>query len=636
MLRDIKQKSSGLGAKIIMGLLIIAFVFWGVSGSILSAGSDGAATVNGEKITINKFNLAHQTAKNRLTKQFGDNVGSEYFDSVNFKRGVLNQLIDAELLKQEAAKFDYDVAPAKIKSYIESSAGLQIDGKFSKEAYANYLSQVNKSADLLQRDIKEELQSAALPQLISQSSFALKSEIEDQYKLSKQKRTFNYIEISSNDFKDKVKVTEDEIKEHYKEFSQDYMTQEQVSVNYIELSTADLLKNIEVTDEEVKTFYDAKKENLKTAEKRKAQHILLTVDGNEAEVKVAIQKIEKRIKDGEDFAAIAKEISQDPGSAKNGGDLGWVAKGDMVEAFDKKLFTMKVGEISEPVLSSFGYHIIKLSEIKSPEVPALEEIKDSLVQELKLEKAEEEFLSTADDLSTIIIDADNVLEVAAENSGLAMQNTDLFAMGRGTGIAANPNFSKAAFSDAIKVDNEISEMVDLGENHIAYIQIKEHKVPEVKPLEEVSEAIKLKLESEKARDMAREQTKALLTEITTGKKTLIDVATELGKTVQEAQDVERVGSKLPFNLVKNVFTLKFDANKVMTKFIEASVNSFALIELLSVVDGDLKTMTEDEKLNLDSQIKRTASNTEILNITAELRKNANININEKVFEDAQQ
>lgn len=636
MLRDIKQSASGLRAKIVMGLLIIAFVFWGVSGSILSAGNDSAATVNGEKITINKFNQANQAARNRLSKQFGDNVGSEYFDSINFKRGVMNQLVDAELLKQEAAKFDYDVAPAKIKEYIESSEGLQIDGKFSKEAYANFLAQVNKSADLLQRDIKEDIKSAAIPQLISQSSFALNAEVENQYKLSKQKRTFNYIEISSTDYQDKVEVTEEEIDAHYKEFSQDFMTQEQVSVNYIELSIADLLKDVEVTDEEINTYYEAKKETLKTGEKRKAKHILLTVDGNEDEVKIAIEKVAQRLKGGETFEAVAKEVSQDPGSSKNGGDLGLVAKGDMVDAFDKKLFSMEEGEVSEPVLSSFGYHIIKLSEIKSPEIPALEDIKESLESELKQDKAEEEFLSTADALSTMVIDADNVLELAAESSGLSMQSTELFAMGRGTGTAANPNFSKTAFSDAIKTDNEISEMVDLGENHIAYIQVKEHKVPDVKPLEEVSEAIKLKLKSEKATDMAKSETEALIEKIKAGEKTLADVATDLTKKVEEAKDIQRVGSKLPFNLVKNIFALKLNTENSTTELVESSANSFAIVNVLSVVDGDTKAMTEEEKTNLSTQINRTVSNTEALNMTAELRTNASIQINEKVFEDTQQ
>ncbi|HFD32999.1 MAG TPA: hypothetical protein ENJ28_09900, partial [Gammaproteobacteria bacterium] len=190
MLRDIKQKSSGLFAKIVMGILIIAFAFWGVSGSILSAGNDGAATVNGNKITIADYNQANQARRNQLKSQFGDNLGTEYFESIAFKRSVMNQLIDGELLRQEVEKFDYDVSPSKIKDYIESSPGLQVEGKFSKEAYANFLAQSNKSAELLQRDIKRDIMRSAMPVMINESSFPLNSEVESQYKLSKQKRTF--------------------------------------------------------------------------------------------------------------------------------------------------------------------------------------------------------------------------------------------------------------------------------------------------------------------------------------------------------------------------------------------------------------------------------------------------------------
>ncbi len=636
MLRDIKKQSSGLGAKIIMGLLIIAFAFWGVSGSLLSAGNDSAATINGEKISIADFNQANQAQRNRLQSQFGENIGSEYFDSENFKRGVLSQIIDAELMRQQAEKFDYDVSPQTIKDYIESSPGLQIEGKFSKEAYANYLAQINKSAELLQRDIKRDIKRTALPGMISDTAFSLETEVKNQYKLSKQKRNFDYIEVSSKDFEDKVEVTQQDISDHYSEFGQDFMTIEEVSVNYIELSTANLLENISVDDEELQTYYESKKETLKTAEKRKVQHILLPVDGNQEEVKAEINKIADRINNGEDFADVAKETSQDPGSANNGGDLGWVSKGDMVEAFDEKLFEMNEGEISEPVLSTFGYHIIKLNEIKSPEMQSLEESRETLIAVLKQEKAEQEFLTQADELYTTIIDADNVLELASETSGLPLQTTELFARGRGIGVAANDNFSSMAFSDTIKVDGEISEMIDLGENHIAYIQLAKHNAPVIKPLEEVTDAITNKLKSEKSLELAKQQVIAYIDRINAKEISLADLSTELEKTVVEAQDVERVGSKQPFNLVKNVFALKYNADDNDVTYVDSSNNSFAIVKLISVINADSSAISEDESESIASQIQRSAINNEVVNMTAELRNDASITINEKIFETIQQ
>lgn len=635
MLRDIKQKSSGLGFKIVMALIIISFVFWGVGSSLISAGNDSAATVNGEKISINDFNQANQSSRNRLSQQFGDNLGTEYFDSENFKRGVLNQLVNTTLLKQEAAKFDYDVAPNTIKNYIESSPGLQIDGKFSKEAYANYLAQANKSAELLQRDIKDDIMSSALPKLISASAFTLNSEIENQYKLNKQKRSFDYLQFSSKDYEDKVEVSEEEISSHYNEFGSDFMTTEEVSVNYIELSTADLLEDISVEEEEIQTYYDAKKDTLLTAEKRNAQHILLTVTDNEAEVKVAIDKISERINQGEDFAAVAKDVSEDPGSAKDGGNLGWISKGDMVEAFDEKLYSMNVGEISEPVLSSFGYHIIKLSEIKSPEVPALEELRETLVEELKLEKAEEAFLTKADELSTIIIDSDNVFELASEDSGLEIKTTELFSNGRGVGTAANQNFSTAAFSDLIKIDGETSDMIDLGENHIAYIHINEHKPPVIKALEEVSEEITSKLKSEKALELVNIEVTAFVDKINAGETSLADIATEFEKTIVAAQDIERIGSKEPFNLVKNVFSLKLIDESSLTTFVESANNSLAIVELKTITSADTSGLNEEESSTISTQLQRTSSNNEMTNITEILRNDASISVNEAIFEDNQ-
>lgn len=632
MLRDIKQQSSGLGAKIIMGLLIIAFVFWGVSGSILSAGNDGAASVNGEKISLVKFNQANQAQRNRITSQFGDQLGSEYFETENFKRGVMNQIIDGELLKQVAEKFDYDVSPETVKDYIQQSSGLQIDGKFSKKAYANYLAQSNKSAELLQREIKQEIKGSAVPIMVNQTAFSLNIEIENQYKLSKQSRSFNYLELSSSDYLATVEVNEEEINEHYKEFGADYMTTEQVSVNYVELSPSDLVADIEVSDDDVAEYYTSKRDNLATPEKRLTQHILLPVSGDEADVKVEIEKVAARIKAGEDFADVAKEVSKDPGSAPNGGDLGWVTKGDMVEAFDEKLFLMSEGEISEPVLSSFGYHIIKLTEIKELAIPELEEIKDSLIDEIKNERAIDKFLVVAGELDESIVDSDNVLEIAADTSGLSMKTTELFANGRGTGVAANQVFAAAAFSDSVKTDNEISEMIDLGENHIAYIHIKEHVQPVKKPIEEVSESISSKLKSEKAVEIVKQEAIKYIESINSSDQTLETIAASLGKTVVVAENIERVGSSQPFNLVKNVFKMKFDEKREIT-YVESNTNAFALVDLITVTAADVSTLSDDEKSSIATQIERTVSNNEIQNITTELRNTASITINEKVFEN---
>jgi peptidyl-prolyl cis-trans isomerase D len=631
MLRDIKQKSSGLFAKIIMGLLIIAFGFWGVSGSLLMANNDSAATVNGKKITINDFNIAVQNSKSRLRGQFGDNLGSEYFESENFKRGVLNQIIDAELLRQEAEKFSYDVSPSRVKEYIQSIPGFQIDGKFSPEAYANYLAQVNKSAELLERDIKDDIKGSALRNMVGKSAISLDSEINTQYKFSKQKRDFDYLELSSKDYEKDIEVTEEEINSHYKEFSADYMTPELISVNYVELSVSDLLPGIELTEEEIKDSYEERKDTLMTAEKRKAQHILLPVANNAEEVKVEIEEVAKRIANGENFSEVAKEVSKDPGSAPSGGDLGWVSPGDMVEAFDAKLFSMNSGEVSEPVLSKFGYHIIKVNEIKSPKIPALEEIKDQIVKDLKLDKASEEFLSKADELDTAIVDSDNSLDIAAEAVHLELKSTELFAQGRGVGIAANPKFSTAAFSDTVKTDNEISEMIDLGENHVAYIHIKEHKLPQVKELSEVSDIIKNKILAEKSFELVKTKVAEFEKSINAGEKSLTDIAKSINKEVVEAKNVERTGSKQPFKLVQEVFSLKLVENNSVHS-VEASANSIALVNLKTINNADTTSLTDDEKAGLSSQIERSATNAELSNIVKSLQEDASIVINEKIFE----
>ena len=236
---------------------------------------------------------------------------------------------------------------------------------------------------------------------------------------------------------------------------------------------------------------------------------------------------------------------------------------------------------------------------------------------------------------TNVIDADNILELAAEKSGLILKSTELFARGRGIGTAANENFAVTAFSDAIKLDGEISEMIDLGENHIAYVHILEHQPPAIKPLEDVSEAINNKLKSEKSLELSKQQVIEYIEKINAGETTLADIAVELDQSLVEAVDVERVGSKQPFNLVRNVFSLKYDQENAQIHYVDSSANTFAIVEIKSVSNGDSSAMSDDEKANIATQIERNVSNSELVDITSELRNDASININEKIFENNQ-
>ena len=297
-------------------------------------------------------------------------------------------------------------------------------------------------------------------------------------------------------------------------------------------------------------------------------------------------------------------------------------------------FALELGKVSEPVLSEFGYHLIRLNEIQAPEIASLEEMKDTLVLELKQNQAEEAFLDKANELEEAVIDSDNVLEFAAEATGLELKVSELFTKTGGTGISANPNFASEAFSELVLNENQNSNMIDLGENHVAYLHVKEHVPAKQKELAEVKDSIINIIKSSKSKELAKTKTQEYIDKVNASEITLADVAVELNKEVVESKDIERTGSTLPFNLVKNVFTLVLDKDNQKLELVEASSNSFALVQLTSVDFADVSAIPDADKTSITSQLERTLSSNEISNLTNDLRSEASITINEAIFEDA--
>src|SRR5690606_23105043 len=301
------------------------------------------------------------------------------------------------------------------------------------------------------------------------------------------------------------------------------------------------------TDEDAVTYYEEKKERFKKPEQRQAAHILINDDD---EAKETLATIQSRLDAGDSFADLAKEFSQDAGSADQGGELGLVASCEMVEAFDEALFSIQAGTVSEPVKSEFGYHIIKLEAINEAQIPDFESVKSDIIQDLQAKQAQTLFLDRANELSGLVLDSQSGLQQAAEATDLTVKTTDFFARSGGVDIAANPEFVKMAYSSLVKDDLLNSDVVNLSDTHIAFIHMNEINPAALKPRSEVSEGIKDQLATEKSAQQAKQLAESILEQ---AKQTdWSELADENDLTVVEARDVKRTGSNHPFTVVKEV------------------------------------------------------------------------------------
>jgi peptidyl-prolyl cis-trans isomerase D len=350
----------------------------------------------------------------------------------------------------------------------------------------------------------------------------------------------------------------------------------------------------------------------------------LITENDESESILA--EIQNKLAAGEDFAALAKSYSQDPGSANTGGDLGWVSPGDMVPEFDAKLFEMSTDTISEPVETQFGIHLIQLKEIKASAVPVFEEVKADIIQVLQANQSETVFLEKASQLSENVLDAEAGLEGAAEATGLTMKTSELFSRAGGEGVAANQSFINAAFSSTVKDELLNSDVINITDTHVVFMHINEVKAAEPIPLPEVKDGIVATLKDQKAADLAKDLADQLLAKHQSEGKTLSELATEHGLELINSTDIGRTGSTLPFNLVKNVFAMgRVEGDSNPLEVVSSNGSEVAVVELLAVNDVDV-TSLEDIKAE-SAQLGRNIKTNEQQLLIQALRESAKVTIN---------
>ena len=288
-------------------------------------------------------------------------------------------------------------------------------------------------------------------------------------------------------------------------------------VEYVELKKESFFDQVEASDEELQELYQKQIANL--AEQRRAAHILIETGGelSDAEAKAKIDEIAERVKGGEDFAVVAKEVSQDPGSANEGGDLGFAGPGVYDPAFEDALYALNEGEVSAPVQSEFGWHIIKLLGVQSPEVPSFESMKPELVRELKAQQVEQRFVETSKQLEDAAFEASDLTQ-PAQDLGLMVQTTEAFGRDGGEGITANRQVIQAAFSEEVLVDGANSSVIELDPDTSIALRVKEHLKPAPIPLADVRDDIVQQLQRSLAAETARTQGEQLLADLRQGQQ----------------------------------------------------------------------------------------------------------------------
>ncbi|WP_312442252.1 SurA N-terminal domain-containing protein [Stutzerimonas kunmingensis] len=589
MLQNIRDNSQGWIAKTIIGIIVMLLALTGFE-AIFNAASNNqnAAEVNGEEISRYDLDQAMNMQRRQLSQQLGQDFDASLLDDRLLRDSALGSLIDRMLLLQSAKNANFAFSSEALDQLILQTPEFQVDGAFSAARFDQVIQQMGYSRLQFRQLLEQEMLIGQLRAGISGTGFVTDQQVDNFARLERQTRDFATLTLPAQ--QEAIEVGDEQIKEYYEANADRFRTPEQVIVEYVELKKESFFDQVEVSDEELQELYQKQIANL--AEQRRAAHILIETGGelSDDEAKAKIDEIATRVKNGDDFAAVAKEASQDPGSANEGGDLGFAGPGVYDPAFEDALYALNEGEVSAPVKSEFGWHIIKLLGVQSPEVPAFESLKPQLVRELKAQQVEQRFVETSKQLEDSAFEASDLAQPAQE-LGLMVQTTEAFGRDGGEGITANRQVIQAAFSDEVLVDGANSSVIELDPDTSIALRVKEHLKPAAIPLADVREDIVQQLQRSLAAEAARAKGEQLLADLRKGQQPddaqwqAVEAATRSQEGVAPA-------------LLQAVFRMPHPEQQDKPSYsgVALSNGDYAVVRLNGVNEPEA-ALTDEEKLN---------------------------------------
>ncbi|MBD9440363.1 SurA N-terminal domain-containing protein [Pseudomonas sp. PDM04] len=518
MLQNIRDNSQGWIAKTIIGVIVVLMALTGFD-AIFQATThkNDAAKVNGDEISQNELSQAVDMQRRQLMQQLGKDFDASLLDEKMLREAALKGLIDRKLLLQGAEKSKFAFSEAALDQVILQTPEFQVDGKFSPERFDQVIRQLGYSRMQFRQMLAQEMLIGQLRAGLAGSGFVTDAQVLAFARLEKQTRDFASINVKADPAA--VKLTDDEVKAYYDEHAKEFMTPDQVIIDYIELKKSSFFDQVAVKDEDLQAAYQKEIANL--SEQRRAAHILIEVNDKvtEAQAKAKIEEIQARLAKGEKFEALAKELSQDPGSANNGGDLGYAGPGVYDPAFETALYALAKDQVSAPVRTDFGYHLIKLLGVEAPEVPTLASLKDKLTRELKTQQVEQRFVEATKQLEDSSFESSDLAQ-PAQDLKLTVHTSKPFGREGGEGVAANRAVIAAAFSPEVLDEGANSTAIELDPETVIVLRAKEHLKPSQLPLESVSAAIRGQLTKEHASADAKTRADKLIADLRDGKAPL--------------------------------------------------------------------------------------------------------------------
>ncbi|MEO7207948.1 MAG: SurA N-terminal domain-containing protein [Steroidobacteraceae bacterium] len=631
MLQSIHDKLKGWVAGVVLGAIGLVFVFWGINWTL--SAPTYAAKVNGTEISSNEVRQTYQQQLAQIERQSSVPLDDAMRNEI--KQRVLEQYVASEALVTRADELGYRVSDSELLAEMAKVPALQVDGKFDSAHALAVLNAQGRSPAEIEELFRRDAKLRQLDTALNASSFATPTELKEFRALTRQQRELAWLTVSASKYAAGATPDDAAVKAYYDAHKADYMTPETVNLRYVELSLEKLASKVSVDDAQLKAYYEEQKtktpERFVQPEQRRVRHILLSVNGpkDDAAVKAKAEAILKRAEAGEDFSKLAKEFSQDPGSAAQGGDLGWSERKVFVGPFADAAFSMKVDEIRGPVKTQFGYHILKLDGIQPPTVKTFEQAKADLETEYKRNEAERLFNTAQDQLADAALQNATDIDVVAKKAGLTVQDEPNFSHSDGGGALGKVQaVIDAAFSQDV-LDGRLSSIVEVEKGRGVVLHATDHKLPQQKPLEAVRTDVIAVWKKQRGVELASAAAADALKHLNAG-ESWDAVAKNLGATVQAAKFISRSDQDVPMEVRVTAFKAPKPAQKPIYETLSLGDGDAAVLALSAVREDPNAATIKDTDLR--RQYAAEIASGEAQSYAAAARADAKITLNPKAID----
>jgi peptidyl-prolyl cis-trans isomerase D len=623
-------KSQKWLAYIVLGALAVVFAAWGAYGIVnLNFGASSyAAEANGAKIPLEEAHNAWLREQTQWQQRLG---GTEIPAELRarLQDQVLESLIRRALLTERSGKLGYRVSHAQLREAVQNEPAFQIGGQYSPEAARAALAQAGVSLEAYEADLRTAVQRVQLEGGIRASDFVTPTELARLTDLEGQEREVRYLVLPADLFKGTAKVDPESVESWYKTHLSEYMTPESVHLQYAELRLDSLAAQQSVSDADLHAAYEKQKSRLQVPEKRRARHILIT-GKDDASARAQAEQVLVQVKAGKDFGELAKQYSQDPGSAPSGGDLGWADRNSFVKPFADALFSMKVGEVAGPIKTQFGYHIIRLEEIQTEKAKSFEEARSELEAQVRRDHATDRFGDIQEQLSGKLAEPGADLAALAEQYHLQQGDVASYAKGAGAPpLGPAPALQELLFGEPPLAVGRLGGPVVLGDDRLVVVKVLDHRKPAPQPLAEVRGGIVTALTSEQETAAALKAAERGREKLATG--TSFDaIAKELKVSADPAHFIGRSDPSVPAQVRAAAFAAPRPTGKPEFRTVALGDGGAALLAITAVRTVAARAITVHSERALQEAQQLGAADAKAYE--QEVRRTADVRKNPKAFE----